>query len=617
MRMRKLKLLFPIVCAALLLLILTNCIGGEAAKATDVTPDEPSLPAEEVSLLPQGTTVRTLPPQKSSIATFPLELTAVQTNALTLDFPRLGMWWPDPWEQSLDDIARYDWVILGDAAEFIAPLKSRNPDILLLNSTNACELSYSPDPDAHDWENEVRDIPAEWFLTQVGTTLTQAVDDEETLFHVTAVTVTDGTDVYDLFVPGDAAVIEGESVLIEEVDALAKTLTVQRGYARKATEHSIGTRIAAHISFWPDTWLLNLSTLSPTAIISSTIGPERWGDYNARVAIHLLDNPAWDGLLIDRSDPDESWLLEDSTARTIDPDQSNTLLTDYSEFDATWNAGLRQYEQTVRDGVGSGRIIFVNWGMANYDLLNGNNFEGFPADDTTAYGNAWHNAVFGPFQNGSYFDWIANAQQPNLTMIETYEDDGSPDPGGDEDYDNPCNTPGFEPNYRKMRFGLATALLNDGFYSYEINTNGHGSLCLLWFDEYDDAGKEHGYLGQPLGPAYRVTNILLDENQVGSGNFESQTDLEQWALWNETGYASTVSRDESTAAMGGASARVDVTESQGIDWKVSFEFEPVSVITGTEYTISFWAKADRERTIGVWVQQLQDPWLEYLLEEAT
>jgi len=27
-------------------------------------------------------------------------------------------------------------------------------------------------------------------------------------------------------------------------------------------------------------------------------------------------------------------------------------------------------------------------------------------------------------------------------------------------------------DYRKTRFGLATGLLNDGFFSYEINTNG-------------------------------------------------------------------------------------------------------------------------------------------------
>lgn len=36
-------------------------------------------------------------------------------------FPRLGMWWPDTSKQSLDDIARYDWVILGDWDKSVIP----------------------------------------------------------------------------------------------------------------------------------------------------------------------------------------------------------------------------------------------------------------------------------------------------------------------------------------------------------------------------------------------------------------------------------------------------------------------------------------------------------------
>ena len=190
--------------------------------------------------------------------------------------------------------------------------------------------------------------------------------------------------------------------------------------------------------------------------------------------------------------PNESWLIGNSTARTIDPDQSNTLLTDYGAFDAAWNAGLRRYEEALRAAIGPDKIIFVNWGMPNYDLLNGNNFEGFPMSNGTAYGTPWRTTVWGPDDGGSYTEWITQALQPNLTMIETYEDDGGPDPTGDGSYDNPCDDPGFVPDYRKMRFGLATALLHDGFFSYEINTNGHGSLCLLWFDEYDAAGAGRG-----------------------------------------------------------------------------------------------------------------------------
>ncbi|HHS97298.1 MAG TPA: hypothetical protein ENK08_05280 [Chloroflexi bacterium] len=532
------------------------------------------------------------------------------------DFPRLGMWWPDPWEQPLTDIARYDWVILGDwAEEFITPLKQINPDILLLNSTNACELSYNPDPDAEPWENEeVRAVPPEWFLTQVGTVLTSDVDTTTTVFHVAEVTVTDGISVYDLFVVSDTALIDGEIVFVEDVDPVARTLTVQRGYVRPAAAHLSGTRIAALVSFWPRSWVMNLSTMCPTATISSAVGPETWADYNARVAVGLLANPAWDGLLIDRSDPNESWLIGNSTARTIDPDRSNTLITDYAEFDAAWNAGLRHYEEAIRDAVGPDRILFVNWGMPNYDLLNGNNFEGFPGDDGTAYGVPWQQVVFGPTPGGSYFDWIERARRPNLTMIETYEDDGGPDPTGSGEYDNPCDDPDFVPNYRKMRFGLATALLNDGYFSYEINTNGHGSLCLLWFDEYDNAGAGRGYLGQPLGPAVRAIPVLTTPNGVRGGDFETADDLAQWNLWADEaeGYTATLSLDGTTAASGTASARIEALQSRGTDWQVEFSFTPTEVLSGTEYTLSFWAKADRGREVTAFLQQGRPPWEVYL-----
>ncbi len=532
----------------------------------------------------------------------------------TLDFPRLGMWWPNPWEQLLDDIARYDWVILWNGAdEFIPELRSRNSDIVLLNATNACELSYNPDPDADPEENaEVLDIPSEWFLTQVGTALTANVNATQTLFPVAAVTATDGSEIYDLFVPGDTALIAGESVLVEAVDAANKTLTVQRGYIRPASSHAAGTRIAAHITFWPGSWLLNVSILSPQATISTTLGPEIWPDYNARVAAGLVGNADWDGILLDRSDPNESWLIGNSTARTIDPDQSNTLLTDYGAFDAAWNAGLRRYEEALRAAIGPDKIIFVNWGMPNYDLLNGNNFEGFPMSNGTAYGTPWRTTVWGPEDGGSYTEWMTQALQPNLTMIETYEDDGGPDPTGDGSYDNPCDDPGFVPDYRKMRFGLTTALLHDGFFSYEINTNGHGSLCLLWFDEYDAAGAGRGYLGQPLGPARQALPELTTPNLLGDGTFEAG--VEEWDLWADTdaGYDASVTADTTTAMEGLVSAHVVVSQSQGIDWQVEFSKAPVQVISGTEYTLSFWAKADRERTIAAGVQQDQAPWKGYL-----
>jgi hypothetical protein len=551
------------------------------------------------------------PAMSLSLPTSTKESTPV-SKALTLDYPRLGMWWPDLSTQSLVDVARYDWIILGDwDSDSVDDLKKLNPDILLLNSTNACELSFDPDADniSEPWANaDILKIPPQWFLTQVGSTLTEEVDAISTTLHVAAVTASDGINTYDLFIPGDAVLIDGESALVTAVDAASLTLTVQRGYVRPASGHPAGTRIAAHISFWPHSWLLNLSTLSPLATVDEGIGPENWISYHARTDAALLGSAVWDGLLIDRSDPNESWLIGNSTARTIDPDQSNTLIGDYSAFDAAWNEGLREYETELRQLIGPDKILYVNWGAPNYDLLNGNNFEGFPGDitDAESAGN-WYGLVFGPnAASGSYFEWMANALQPNLTMIETYEDNGGPEATSDGSYDNPCIKKNFTPDYRKMRFGLTTALLNDGFFSYEMNTNGHGSLCLMWFDEYDNAGAGRGYLGQPLGTAYPA--MTGEESTViFTSDFSDPASQDVWELWadEEVGNSANLLLED-------GAARIDIGAANGEDWQVSLLAYNVPLETGAEYTLTFSARADVERPLTAWLQMDHDPWTTWL-----
>ena len=204
---------------------------------------------------------------------------------------------------------------------------------------------------------------------------------------------------------------------------------------------------------------MNLSHLAAKGTLDPSIGPERWGDYHARQDAKLISLTGWDGLTIDRADPNQSWLVGGSTARTLDPDQSNRLITDYTSFDASWNQGLRDYESQLRQAIGDEKILYVNWGMDNYDLLNGNNYEGFPLDDGTSYQGDWRQTVLGPLTDvGGYLPWMKKGRRPNLTTIQTYEDDSSPPPD-DIHYHNPFDQPGFVPNYRKMRLGLGTALL--------------------------------------------------------------------------------------------------------------------------------------------------------------
>jgi hypothetical protein len=531
-------------------------------------------------------------------------------------YPRLALWWPRVSEETLDDLARYDWLALhSHNAWAIGELRARKPGIILLNSTNACELRYDPQRGTSGPNVALSAIPPEWFLTQVGSTLTAPVDAEQSVLPVAATSITDGERSYALFVPGDTVLIAGESVLVEAVDAAAATLTVQRGYVRPAAEHAAGTRVAAHISFWPQTWMLNVSTLSPMAVADVAVGPEFWTDYVARTAVELVRSAGWDGILIDRTDMNQSWIIGRSTARTIDPDQSNRLLPNYDAFDVAWNAGLRQLQAAVRHALGPEKLVVGNWGMPNYDLLNGNNFENFPGDGGPEYTKTWHRLVFGPSTDGSYFDWMAQAQPQNLTLIQTYEDGSAPDPWGDGAYNNPCGDPDFVPNYRKMRFGLTTALLNDGYFSYEMHTSGHGALCLFWFDEYEGGSGYpwggHGYLGEPVGPARRALPRLSTPNLLGDGTFEAGLGGWELVVHTAAGYQATATVD-GDAVQGAHAARVEVTASEGTPWRVALSLAPVEILSGTEMTLAFWARADRARTVGLTVQTNTEPWETHL-----
>lgn len=511
-----------------------------------------------------------------------------------LPFPRLAMWWPDPYTQPLKDIARYDYVDLFPwESEFIDPLRKLNPNIIILDQSNACEVGYDPQNPANNLF--LQEIPPEWYLTQVGTSLRADVDASQTNLPVQALTVSNGITTYDLFVPGDTVLIAGESVYVKAVDKASRTLTVERGYIRPASAHPAGTRIAAHISQYPNSWVLNISTLSPKGVADPAVGLETWASYRARLDARLLDDPRWDGLLVDRTGPNQS-LYVNSYARTIDPDQSNTLLNDYVAFDTAWNAGLSLYLQDLRERIGPNKIIQLNTGINDFSVVNGTNFEDYPTDAA----DNWHSYTIGPSwaNMGSYFEWMANARQPNLTMLQTWEDDSGNAISADT-----------VPNYRKMRFGLTTALLNNGFFEFLIG-NGYGPHGLKWFDEYDNAGAALGYLGQPLGPAALVDMGSFTPTTVASSGFNSYeyADMGIWDLVANPGYAASRVIDTSNPADGPGSLRVDVTESKGVDWEVSLEAQPIVVTKGTNYTLSFRARADHPLPISIGSQQNHDPW---------
>jgi len=140
--------------------------------------------------------------------------------------------------------------------------------------------------------------------------------------------------------------------------------------------------------------------------------------------------------------------------------------------------------------------------------------------------------------------------------------------------------------------------MNDGFYSYDMNTNGHGSLCLMWFDEYDNAGQGRGYLGEPLGPAYHA--IATAEEPLLHADAPG---LDEWDLWadEEIGNIAALTVEESAT-------RIDVSAANGEYWQVSLGSPAVALEEGVEYTLTFSARSDSERALYAWAQMSRDPW---------
>ena len=520
------------------------------------------------------------------------------------------MWWPRVRDTTIEQLTRYDWIVLSpwDDTATVSAIHTKHPGEVVLNAANACEVGWAASLPATDSKNaDFMPIPTAWMLTQVGATLTASVTASTSTMRVSATRATGAGGAIDLFVPGDVVVIGTELAEVSAVDHSDKTLTLRRGVVKAATAHNAGDRVAATIAFWPGSLMMDVTAACPRVTVDPAVGPETWTDYNARLGARLVAGTSFDALLIDRADGDESWLIGNSSARSIDGSRTNVVSASYDRFDSAWNAGIRGYELRLRSLLPT-TPLFGNWAYPNYDILNGNNFEGFPNARTSQY--PWDSTVIGPWpQHGSYFEWLAKARQPNLTTIETYEDDGGADPTGDGTYDNPAARPGFEPNYRKMRFGLATALMGDGFFSYEINTNGHGSLGLLWFDEYDGAGRGRGFLGTPIESGSRVaeTPAAAPDLLRGDGAFDTTAEASTWHFEVDAGPSASASREGSAAYSGASGLRVTVASPSAADWRVA-QSHAVRVETSRDYTLSFWARADRPRQVHAWVQHSRAPW---------
>jgi hypothetical protein len=436
-------------------------------------------------------------------------------------FPRLGMWYPDFERNSVAECADYD-LLIGDfniylhwneaEGRYSTALRAANPKVRLLQYACFSEMDYASDAGVNPW---LKDWEPGWLLSEAGTLTNAPVD-----AAMTEISVADWMQSgpaqpgnpasWEIFHEDGDLQCGAEIMTVTGLDEAGQILSVLRGQRGSlAAAHPAGTRIAPLIRYWPGTYVMNLSSACPTAQLHGAASAESFAEYALRMSAAgqlWFDDLSgdFDGLLLDRMEDEQAWLAYENCS-SFDLNRDN-VPDSFGSFDSAWLAGIENITVKLRARFPGKAIVRNNGGGQRYADYNGSNFESFPRAEWNEAGSSfieeWHYACFGaPEENyGGLSDWALNSPAPNYSWLETYEDDSAPDPDGDGSYVNPFDQPGFAANTVKMRLGLASALLAGSYFSYEINTNGHGALGLLRFPEYDDSGRGRGYLGWPLDP---------------------------------------------------------------------------------------------------------------------
>ncbi len=226
------------------------------------------------------------------------------------------------------------------------------------------------------------------------------------------------------------------------------------------------------LSFWPGTSLLNVADNSPE------INGLRLNKYIAQfVAQDLLSTGLWDGVFYDNAWKDVKWLTGDFVDLNKDGQQD-------SDIDTHWREGTRAIYRETRALTNNKYIIVGNATSDAYkNDLNGIMLENFPS-------LGWEETmrVYNTNQDGS--------SEPRINIINA----------------NTGNT-GKSNDFKKFRYGLASTLLINGYYSFDFGDKSHNDVW--WYDEYDIE------LGKPLTLAVSLSGTSQFKPGVWRREYEN------------------------------------------------------------------------------------------------
>ena len=186
-------------------------------------------------------------------------------------------------------------------------------------------------------------------------------------------------------------------------------------------------------SWWPGAYLLNASTLSPS------VGGQTWRTFiGPFIRDEIMSTGLWDGVFLDAAYDNVTGFF----GNDLDPDRNGKANTP-AEINSSYRNGMRELISNVRRAIGNDKIIINNSSAVYGDISNGVLYENFPRYGFT-----------GPF--AELRATLGKNPEPKVSAINT----------NTNNRENPND-------FRLMRYGLASALVADSFYSFDAGDAGH------------------------------------------------------------------------------------------------------------------------------------------------
>jgi len=212
------------------------------------------------------------------------------------------------------------------------------------------------------------------------------------------------------------------------------------------------------IAWWAPNPIVNITSLT------SMVNNKRWAQVLPEfVKTQLIDTGYWDGVFYDNVWDSVSFL--DKFNIDLNRDGIKDSIIDVNN---SWRIGMTDILNYTRQLLGDNKIIFGNGGEYFASHLNGVLYESFQnrnwADILNRYKYINHNGFY-----------------PAAGIINTN-----------------VNNSGNKNDFRAMRYGLASVLMDNGYNSFDNGDQTHHEIW--WYDEYE------AYLGAPAGDPVNLAN---------------------------------------------------------------------------------------------------------------